>query len=123
MEDYQQSITRVPKLNDTMIIIGIALGATGLSHLLADLIAPWLAVHAPWLEQFSLTSGFFWLVVMATTIGMILSGTRARNLEGVGASRIGSVFLYVLVAIIGMQMHVLAVFEKDRTSTRLNSIQ
>ncbi|HEY9560507.1 MAG TPA: DUF819 family protein [Anseongella sp.] len=111
MEDYQQSITRVPKLNDTMIIIGIALGATGLSHLLADLIAPWLAVHAPWLEQFSLTSGFFWLVVMATTIGMILSGTRARNLEGVGASRIGSVFLYVLVATIGMQMNVLAVFE------------
>src|SRR3546814_3048286 len=45
MEDYQQSITRVPKLNDTMIIIGIALGATGLSHLLADLIAPWLAVQ------------------------------------------------------------------------------
>src|SRR3546814_345587 len=111
MEYYQQSITRVPKLNDTMIIIGIALGATGLSHLLADLIAPWLAVHAPWLEQFSLTSGFFWLVVMATTIGMILSGTRARNLEGVGASRIGSVFLYVLVATIGMQMNVLAVFE------------
>src|SRR3546814_10884968 len=92
MEDYQQSITRVPKLNDTMIIIGIALGATGLSHLLADLIAPCLAVHAPWLEQFSMTSGFFWLVVMATTIGMILSGTRARNRESVGASRIGRDF-------------------------------
>src|SRR5690606_31441643 len=94
-----------------MIIIGIGLGVTGISHYLSDIIAPWIATNAPYLDKFSLSSGFFWLVVLATTFGMILSGTRLRNLEGAGASRIGSVFLYVLVATIGMQMDVLAVFD------------
>lgn len=111
MEAYQDSITRVPRLADTMAILGLGLGVTGLSHFLSDAIAPWLAVHTPYLDKFSLTSGFFWLVVLATTFGIILSFTRARNLEGAGASRMGSVFLYVLVATIGMQMDVLAIFD------------
>jgi uncharacterized membrane protein len=56
-----------------------------------------------------LTSRFFWLVVFATTGGLFLSFTRARRLEGVGASRLGTVFLYILVATIGMKMNLLAV--------------
>ncbi|MEM1220291.1 MAG: DUF819 family protein [Bacteroidota bacterium] len=54
----------------------------------------------------SLMSGFFWLIVIATTIGVLLSFTRARELEGVGASRWGSVFIYILVATIGMKMNI-----------------
>ena len=42
---------------------------------------------------------------------MALSFTKARELEGVGASRIGSVFIYILVATIGMKMNVMAVFD------------
>ena len=42
---------------------------------------------------------------------MLLSFTRARKLEGAGASKIGSLFLYILVATIGMKMNVLAIFE------------
>jgi uncharacterized membrane protein len=49
------------------------------------------------------------MVVIATTIGLALSFTRVRRLEGVGASRVGSVFIYVLVATIGLQMNVLAI--------------
>jgi uncharacterized membrane protein len=49
-------------------------------------------------------------VVIATTAGLILSFTRARKLEGAGASTVGSAFLYILVASIGMQMDVTAVF-------------
>ncbi|QEC51823.1 putative membrane protein [Anseongella ginsenosidimutans] len=111
MEIYQQNTLRIPKLGDTMQIIGIGLGLTGIAHYLSDIIAPWIGENAPYLDKFSLTSGFFWLVVLATAFGMILSLTRARNLEGAGASRIGSVFLYVLVATIGMQMDVLAIFD------------
>ena len=59
----------------------------------------------------SLMSTFFWLVVFATTIGLLLSFTRARKLEGVGASRWGSVFIYVLVASIGMKMNLGEVYE------------
>jgi uncharacterized membrane protein len=58
----------------------------------------------------TLTSGFFWLVVIATTIGFALSFTSARKLEGVGASRWGSVCIYVLVTTIGMQMNIGDIF-------------
>ncbi|MGD8452038.1 MAG: DUF819 family protein [Phycisphaerae bacterium] len=42
-----------------------------------------------------------WKYVLVTTIGILLSLTAARNLEGAGASRVGSVLLYLLVACIG----------------------
>ena len=58
----------------------------------------------------SLTSHFFWVVVLATTFGLLLSFTRARKMEGAGASKVGSVCLYVLVATIGMHMDLRSVF-------------
>jgi uncharacterized membrane protein len=65
------------------------------------------------LAQFSLTSKFFWIVVLATTGGLLLSlSSRVRALEGVGASTLGSVLLYVLIATIGMKMNILAVFDQ-----------
>lgn len=111
MENFSLSIARIASLPDLMIILGMGLGATGLAHLLADQIAPFIADHAPFLERFSLTSGFFWLIVLATTIGLILSFTPARNFEGAGASKIGSVFIYILVATIGMKMDIKAIGE------------
>ena len=68
--------------------------------------------HADPKEDSFLASGFFWLVVMATTIGLVLSFTKARNLEGAGASKLGSVFVYVLVATIGMKMDIVQIFDK-----------
>jgi uncharacterized membrane protein len=75
-----------------------------LSHAAGDFLAPWFAEHAPYTANFSLTSDFFWVVIVATTVGLLLSLTPARNLEGVGASRWGSVFIYILVGSIGMKM-------------------
>ena len=48
---------------------------------------------------------------MATTAGVILSFTKTRQLEGYGASRLGSVFIYILVATIGMKMNALAILD------------
>jgi len=112
VEEFQAKHARIPTLADTMIVAAVGFGATGISHLFADWVAPWISVNAPALERLSLTSSFFWLVVCATTIGLVLSFTRARELEGVGASRLGSAFLYVLVATIGMHMDIGAVFER-----------
>ena len=112
IEAYQQSIMRIPKMEDILLILGIGFGITGIAHFGADHIAPWITTNAPHLSAFSLTSGFFWLVIIATTLGMILSFTKLRNLEGAGASRIGSVLLYVLIATIGMQMNIMAIFNK-----------
>lgn len=109
---FQQRIARVTTLPDLMLIAGVGFGVTGASHVLADLIAPWIARHAPMLERLSLTSSFFWLVVLATTAGLLLSFTRVRDLEGAGASKIGSAMLYVLIATIGMGMDIGAVLER-----------
>lgn len=112
IEKFQLSVTRSPKLPDTMVILGIAFGFTGLSHWLSDSIVAFVtSLPSEWnLDRFSLDSGFFWIVVLATTFGLVMSFTKARNFEGVGASRLGSAMLYVLVATIGMQMDLKSIF-------------
>lgn len=111
VENYQLSIAKIPSLTDIMIILAIGLGATAIGHFCADLIAPFIEANFPELAKFSLTSGFFWLIVVATTLGIILSFTKISKYEGAGASKIGSAMLYVLVATIGMKMNVLAIFD------------
>ena len=100
--------------SDWMVILGVAFGGTALSHFLADYIAPWIDANYPQLAQYSLTSGFFWIVIIATTFGLFLSFSKAKNLESYGASNIGSLFLYVLVATIGMSMDLKALFDNPR---------
>jgi uncharacterized membrane protein len=109
MERFTLEHSRIPRLADTMFILALGFGATGLSHALATpLSAGFKGVE--WAERLSLASEFFWIVVLATTFGLLLSFTRARNLEGAGASRLGSAMLYVLIATVGMQMNIGAVF-------------
>lgn len=111
MQNFSTKIAKVSTFPDFVIILGFALGATGLSHLIADFMAPFIENNYPYLAKFSLTSKFFWLIVLATTFGIILSFTKARQYEGAGASKIGSVFIYFLVATIGMKMNVLEIFD------------
>ena len=111
IEAYQAQIMKIPNTADTMRVLSIGFGITAVAHFGADLIAPWIFQNAPLLAKFSLTSKFFWLIVISTTLAVFLSFTKARELEGVGASRIGSVFIYILVATIGMKMNILAIFD------------
>tara|TARA_B100001250_G_scaffold151176_1_gene129609 strand:+ start:251 stop:1495 length:1245 start_codon:yes stop_codon:yes gene_type:complete len=111
IEAYQSQIMRIPNTSDTVKVLSVGFGITAIAHIGADLIAPSILQNAPWLSKFSLTSSFFWLIVISTTLSVVLSFTKARELEGVGASRIGSVFIYILVATIGMKMNVLAIFD------------
>ncbi|MDH3709774.1 MAG: DUF819 family protein [Cyclobacteriaceae bacterium] len=113
IENYRLSISKMPELPDTMLIMGIGFGGTGLAHWGADLIAPWFQQHQDLLQRYnlqSLSSAFFWMVVVATTIGLCLSFSPMKKLEGVGASRIGSLFIFTLVATIGMSMDVMEIF-------------
>jgi uncharacterized membrane protein len=111
IEAYRAQILRIPDLTDTLKVMTVGFGVTAIAHLGADNIAPWISESAPWLAKFSLTSKFFWLIVLATTFALGLSFTKAKELEGVGASRYGSLFLYILVATIGMKMNIMAIFE------------
>lgn len=111
IENYKASIAKIPTLADITTIVAVAFVITAIGHLGGDAIAPWITENAPQLSNLSLNSEFFWIIVIATTGGLLLSFTRARELEGAGASKIGSLFLYILVATIGMKMDVLAIFE------------
>lgn len=114
IERYQAEHARIPTLTDVMVVLAVGLGATGLSHALTGPTVAWISsLPAEWrLQDYSLTSSFFWIVVYATTIGLILSFTRARKLEGAGASTIGSAMLYILVATIGMHMDLNALLDR-----------
>ncbi len=113
VENYSASIARIPTTTDVFMLLSVAFGGVALAHFGADTIAPAMTGFKESLEAIGLTSlmsKFFWMIVIATTVGLILSFTSARKLEGVGASRIGSVFIYVLVATIGMKMDLGEVF-------------
>jgi uncharacterized membrane protein len=111
MEHFSTRIAKISTTTDIFIVLGVAFGSTALCHLVADAIAPWIETYAPYLNKFSLNSPFFWLIVLSTTVGVALSFTRARNLEGAGASKIGTVCIFILVATIGLQMDIRAVLE------------
>ncbi|RNC85903.1 MAG: DUF819 family protein [Balneola sp.] len=102
--DYQASIAKVPTMVDFTKIAAIAFVITALGHLAGDTIGPWVSENSETLSRLSLNSAFFWIVVVATLGGFAMSFTNLRNLEGAGASKIGSVFLYILVMTIGMKM-------------------
>lgn len=108
--EFQARTARIPTLADLMAILAVGFCITAISHASGEPLARWIETSAPYLDRFSLTSSFFWIVVIATTLGIIASFTRLRNLEGAGASRIGSILLYVLVATVGMGMDLRAVF-------------
>ncbi len=112
METFQKENARPLVLPELMLILAIAFGLTGLSHALANAIGPFIGEHMPVLADLSLASTFFWLVVLATTGGVLLSFTRANKLEGAGASTIGSAFVYILVATIGLKMDVRSIFDE-----------
>ncbi len=113
---YADSVTRTPSLADFMIMLAIAFGAVGIAHWGADGIANYLTSN---FEVFndkkstlaSFASTFFWMISIATAIGIILSFTKLKSYEGAGASKIGSVFIYILVATIGMKMDLTMVFD------------
>lgn len=106
VEAYHAEHGRIPALTDLMMIVAVGFGITGFGHLAADFLAPYFTDNFPETARYSLHSQFFWLIVITTTIGLGLSFTRVRHLEAVGASKVGSAYLYILVATIGMHMDV-----------------
>lgn len=111
---YRASVSQMPTTTLLFIMFAIAFGGVALSHWGSDVIVPFMKNYADTLKSMrldSLMSGFFWLIVISTTIGLTASFTKARKLEGIGASRWGGIFIYILVATIGMKMNLAEVFD------------
>lgn len=111
VESFEAEHKRIPSLNELMMILAVAFGAAAIGHYVADVMSPFIAENYPALKALSLDAKFLWVIVIATAVGIGLSFTRARNLEGAGASRIGSVMIYFLVASIGLTMDITAIVE------------
>jgi len=114
MADYKASVSEVPTTTKLFMLLAVAFGGVALSHWGADLMTPFMKQSKEALENLklhSLMSHFFWLIVISTTIGVGLSFTKARSLEGVGASNWGSVCIFILVATIGMKMNLGEVYK------------
>ena len=115
-EQFRKQNERIPQLRDYMIMLGVTFGGVAFAYWGAGLISSWLQSHFAVIADpksffSSLGSHFFWLITLATATGIAYSYTSLRKLEGVGASKIGSVFIYFLVAIIGMKIDIKKIFE------------
>ncbi len=133
MENFSNKVARIPTATDLMVLAAIGFGATAVAHYAGEDISTRVttliestttytvdesgtqAVGTPspyaFLRDFGVAGSFFWLIVLSTTIGIVLSFTPFRNYEGAGASKVGTVFIFILVAIIGMRMDIRAVVE------------
>ena len=112
VEKFNRENAKNPEMADLIVIAALAFGATAVGHIVADGIVPALLNVWPSLDGSPVTSKFFWLIVTVTTIGLIFSTTKVRNFETVGASKVGSVFIYLLVAAIGLHMDISAITER-----------
>jgi uncharacterized membrane protein len=104
---YSSSIKREATLTDIMVMLGIGFGTVSLAHFCGDYLATTLSDYESISKNIYLsflTSQFFWLISISTLVGIMISFTPLKNYEGAGASRIGSIFIYILVATIGMKM-------------------
>jgi len=120
VSSFTESVKRNPSLTDLMIMVGIAFGSVGFAHFCAGQLAPFFKnVVASMSSETTrniftfLGSSFFWMISISTLIAIGLSFTKAKNYEGAGASKFGSVFIYILVASIGMKMDLTMIFDNS----------
>jgi uncharacterized membrane protein len=115
---FSQSIKRTPSLTDIMIIMSIGFGTVSFAHLCSGILSSFFQDFVSNIHSAStrniftfLESKFFWIISIATIVSIGLSFTKAKNYEGAGASKFGSVFIYILVATIGMKMDLKMIFD------------
>ncbi|WP_190811521.1 DUF819 domain-containing protein [Flagellimonas sp. S3867] len=113
---HTAKIARVTSLHDFMMMLLYAFAGVGIAHFLGHHFAGFLENNFEVIRNkekilSSLGSKFLWMVVFATAIGIGLSFTKAKNYEGAGASKVGGMFIYILVATIGMKMDLGRVME------------
>lgn len=88
-------------LRDMAMMVGLGLTAA--------VVSVNLGARLPRLGDPTIISGTTWAVLVVVTVGLLLSFTRLRNMEKVGASAAGYTALYLLLAAIGAQADLRAV--------------
>jgi uncharacterized membrane protein len=111
MSTFTESVKRNPSVTDMMIMAAIAFGTVSFAHFGSGYLSSFFSDFVASIENATtrniftfLGSSFFWMISLSTIVAVLLSFTKAKNYEGAGASKFGSVFIYILVASIGMKM-------------------
>ncbi len=101
VEQFQAKVNRPTNLADLLKMLAIAIGGTAAAQALGQVLP----------DIGNIISKFTWVVIFVTTLGLVISFTSLRDLEGAGASSVGSVFLYLLVTTIGAKAEFARVVE------------
>lgn len=116
--EFSEQVKRNPSVTDMMIIAAIAFGTVSFAHLCSGFLAGYFDGVVSTIQSDTtrniftfLGSKFFWMISISTAVAIGLSFTKAKNFEGAGASKFGSVFIYILVASIGMKMDLTLIFD------------
>ena len=99
MVHFQEQTKRVATTKDYMVMVSLAFLFTWISTQLGNLLPP----------IGDIISHGTWKIILITTFGVIFSFTPLRNYEGAGASKIGTLFLYILIGTIGANADVIKV--------------
>jgi uncharacterized membrane protein len=109
--ENQKTKSKVPTMYNYLLMLLIGFGTCGIAVQMADWIVPFIKEYYPELKKYSLTSTSFWVISLSTAIGLLLSQTKAKQIETTGSTTLGSLLLFILIATIGMQMNISSVFD------------
>jgi len=90
---------RPTNFNDlmTIIVVGLTFGYLSLR------LGQWLP------DVGSILTSFGWTIIIVSAIGICLSFTKLSELDNVGSSHIGNIFLYILLGTIGAKANIMQV--------------
>lgn len=103
VEEYHDSVVGTTKHSDILAILALGFGTTAVARFLT----PYMPTFGGFL------GGFTWTIMLVAALGFAYSFTPLRRLDGVGASAMGSTFLYLLVTTIGAKADFMKVVDPD----------
>ncbi len=89
--EFSAKTTRIPSLTDLIMIVAVGFGGMWLATLAGRILG----------EGSQVFDATVWKFIIVTALAIAVSFTPVRRLEGAGASRIGTLMLYLLIASIG----------------------
>lgn len=101
MTDFHRQTARVPSMLDLVAILAISLGGCWVSQQAGSGAVNLISRHAAIAGLNNFVSAVAWTFILVTAIGVVLSFTPVRRLEGAGASRLGTMIIYLMVVCIG----------------------
>jgi uncharacterized membrane protein len=89
--NFQKAVARTPTTTDYMIMLAMSFGCAWVAYQIGNILP----------EIGNIISHSTWKVILITTLGVTFSFTTIKRFEGVGASKLGTVMLYLLIGVIG----------------------